>query len=103
MDKICFTEEMGRNNCGDITVYALSTCAFCKKALKFLRENSVYFKYVYVDDLDPELKRQIKDELRSKFDREVGFPFLIIDDEKTIVGFTEGEYKEEILGRQKNS
>lgn len=103
MEKICFTEEKGGTNCGDITVYALSTCAFCKKALKFLRENSVYFQYVYVDDLDPDLKNKIKQELKEKYNKEVGFPFLIIDDEKTIVGFKEEEYKEEILGRRKNS
>ncbi|HQO39707.1 MAG TPA: glutaredoxin family protein, partial [Spirochaetota bacterium] len=64
MENINFTYEEGKSKAGDVTVYALSTCAFCKKALKFLRENSISFRYVYVDELDYESREELKARLR---------------------------------------
>ena len=91
--EVKFTCENGSRNCGDIKLYALSTCAFCKKALKYLRENSISFMYVFVDDMDPDEKDKLKSELKEKYKRDVGFPFMIINDDKIIVGFREEEYK----------
>lgn len=93
MDDIVFIEEKGSGNKGRIVVYALSTCAFCKKALKFLRENSVSFSYVYVDEINPEIKSKIKGDLKTRYKKEIGFPFLILNDSTVIVGFAEDEYK----------
>lgn len=93
MDNINFTPEEGDKNFGEIRVYALSTCAFCKKALKYLRENSIRFMYIYVDDLEPDKKQELKSDLREKFKKDVGFPFMVIDNDRVVVGFTEDEYK----------
>lgn len=93
MDDIIFTKEEGTCNKGEIVIYALSTCAFCKKALKFLRENSICFSYVYIDEFDFDKKSKIKGELKEKYKKDIGFPFLILDGTKVIVGFTEDEYK----------
>ncbi len=92
MDDIKFTPEAGIKYPGEIRVYALSTCAFCKKALKFLRDNSICFSYVFVDELDPQVKDEIKAGLHRKFGEDVGFPFLVIDDKTVIVGFSEDKY-----------
>ena len=97
MDDIVFIKEEGNLHKGEIIVFALSTCAFCKKALKFLRENSISFSYVYVDEFDFEKKSHVKNELKKKYKRDVGFPFLILDDSKIIVGFTEDEYKKHFI------
>jgi len=93
MDDIIFTIEEGTNEKGEIVVYALSTCAFCKKALKFLRENSISFRYVFIDEFDHDKKSRIKTELKEKYKKDIGFPYLIINGTKVIVGFTEDEYK----------
>lgn len=97
MDDIVFIKEEGTQNKGEIIIFALSTCAFCKKALKFLRENSITFSYVYVDEYDHDKKSEIKNNLKEKYSKDVGFPFLILNGTKIIVGFTEDEYKKNFI------
>ncbi|MFX1255686.1 MAG: glutaredoxin family protein [Promethearchaeota archaeon] len=86
-----FEFEDGKNSVHNVTVYALSTCGFCKRALKFLRDNSIAFRYIYVDYLDPEVKSQLKADLKEKYNRRVTYPFLILDAdteaEKVFTGF----------------
>lgn len=93
MDNINFTKEDGCKDFGEIRVFALSTCAFCKKALKYLRDNSIKFMYIYVDDLEPGNKQELKDKLKETYKQDVGFPFMIINGDQVIVGFKEDEYK----------
>lgn len=97
MEDIIFIKEEGNKNKGDIRVYALSTCAFCKKALKFLRENSISFSYIYVDEFDFDKKSKIKTDLKNRYKKDIGFPFLVQDDTTVIVGFTEDEYIKKII------
>jgi len=88
-----FNHEIGEKKGCKIKVYALSTCGFCKRALAFLRDNSVDFEYVYVDKLDRETKDDVIKKLKERFDRRVAFPFLIIDDEECRVGFNTEKYE----------
>ena len=88
-----FTHEAGEKKGCKIIVYALSTCGFCKRALAFLRDNSVDFEFLYVDKLDKETKDNIIKNLKEKFDRRVAFPFLIRDDEECMVGFNTEKYE----------
>lgn len=97
MENIQFIYEEGSRKPGDVKVYALSTCAFCKKALRFLRENSICFSYVYVDELDPEVKDKLKAWLREKYREESGYPFLVLDDKTVLVGFNEENYKRHLV------
>lgn len=93
MDNISFTLEDGNKNFGDIRIYALSTCAFCKKALKYLRDNSIKFMYIYVDDMASEEKQALKERLKDTYKKDVGFPFMVINDSQVVIGFREDEYK----------
>ncbi|HPJ35058.1 MAG TPA: glutaredoxin family protein [Spirochaetota bacterium] len=93
MENIEFINEKGARSIGEVKVYALSTCAFCKKALKFLRENSINFMYIYVDDMEHDDKQALKKKLKERYKKDVGFPFMVINDDRVIVGFLEKEYK----------
>jgi len=97
MDDIVFINEDGKLNKGEIKVFALSTCAFCKKALTFLRDNSICFSYVYIDEFDFDKKSRIKSDLKEKYKKDIGFPFLIINGTDVIIGFTEDEYKKNFI------
>ena len=94
---ISFIEEDGKIATNDLTVFALSTCGFCRRGLNFLRENDVKFRYVYVDKIDIEKKSKLKEGLSKKFKRRVAFPFLVCNDEKAVVGFVRSDW-EEICG-----
>lgn len=97
IDKLDFTQEEGRINSKDLTVYALSTCAFCKKAINFLKEKDVAFRYIYLDKINPMVKQTVKSELKQKYESLPVFPILVIDNERAVSGFSEEKWKD-ILG-----
>ena len=48
------TEHVEGEDRGDVMLYALSTCGWCKKTKALLQELGVAYKYVDVDQLDLE-------------------------------------------------
>lgn len=91
---IDFIHVQGNNKSHNVKLYALSTCAFCKRALAFLRENSIDFRYVFVDQLEKKVVGELREELMKKSgNQHLAYPFLIEDDEKILVGFKEEKYK----------
>ena len=92
-----FVNEEGTKCDHDLTVYALSTCGFCKRAIKFLKDNSIKFKYVYFDDLESDLQSKIQEALDAQFRQGLSFPFLVIDGNKCLVGFDQEEWEEKLL------
>ncbi len=77
-----------------ILLYALSTCGWCKKTRDLLDELGVDYDYVYVD-LAKESKDKIDDEVR-KWNPELSFPTIVIDDSECIVGFRPDVIKEKL-------
>ena len=94
IETLTFTQEEGDTRFEDVTVYALSTCGFCRKALDFLRNNSIKFRYLYVDELEPDVKQELKDYLKKRYKKRVSFPYLVIDDKEIIVGFIDQEWED---------
>jgi glutaredoxin-like protein NrdH len=86
----------GRETGRQVSVYALSTCAFCRKAMDFLRENGVGFRFVYVDSLEQDIKLELKKALRARFDRITLYPLLVVGDDVAISGFTAAKWGETI-------
>lgn len=74
-------------------MYALSTCAWCKLAKKFLNENKVEYEYIDVDLCNAEDKEKIKKEILSK-GGSLSYPTIIIDDKILISGFRKDRLKE---------
>ncbi|MFX1520541.1 MAG: glutaredoxin family protein [Promethearchaeota archaeon] len=96
-----FIHESGINRSHKAIIYVLSTCGFCHRALTFLRDHSIEFNYVYVDKLERKIVGDLREELKEKFGRRVSYPFLVVDDEKFLVGFNEEDYKKLFeLGRE---
>ena len=78
-----------------ITVYALSTCGFCKRALAWLDANKFAYRYVHMDKLPVDQKNEAKRELKERYGQDVAFPYAVIDGEKALVGFVESDWKSE--------
>lgn len=93
IESLDFTHVEGSRKDHDVVLYALSTCAFCKKGIDFLSDAGVDFKYIYLDELEVELKREVKSELKSQFDNLVVFPVLIVDNERALTGFTKDQWE----------
>ncbi|AHC16317.1 glutaredoxin family protein [Salinispira pacifica] len=77
-----------------LRVYALSTCAFCEKAMNFLKEHEYAYEYLFMDLIDREVKKSIKAELKEKHGSIPLFPLLVVDGEQAVSGFTEEKWRE---------
>jgi glutaredoxin len=80
-----------------LRLYTLSTCAFCKRAMNYLEENDCEFQYIHLDQVDVELKREVKADLRKSFSNVPVFPILTIDDREAISGFVAQKWSD-LLG-----
>ena len=77
----------GKNE-GKIVLYALSTCGWCRKTRMLLEELNVEYDYIYVDLLEGDERNEIIEQVK-KWNSQLSFPTMVINDEKTIVGFDE--------------
>lgn len=80
----------------DLLLFALSTCGWCRKARTFLNDNSIAYKYVYVDLLEGDTQKEVFEEVKRLNPRRT-FPTLVVDGEDVICGFNEDRYKEALL------
>lgn len=89
--------EVGGSRAGpSLIVLALSTCGFCKRAMGFLQEHGFGYRYVFLDQVDPETKARLKQEFKDRYGVNVAFPTLIIDEKDVIIGFVEAKWKERL-------
>jgi glutaredoxin-like protein NrdH len=78
---------------GDIKIYALSTCPWCKKTKALLDSLGVDYYFTDVDLLSGKEKAEVMTSVK-KWNPDVSFPTIVINDAKCIVGFKEKELKE---------
>jgi len=98
LDTLSYTAVPGGRADHEVTVYALSTCGFCKRALAFLNTKGFAYRYVYMDLVPLEIKNAVKKELKERFKADVAFPFAVIDGERHLVGFIEKDWVDTLLG-----
>lgn len=89
-------EHVGGQNKGKLVLFALSTCGWCKKTRELIEELNAAYEYIYVDLLKGKEREEVVDMLK-KWNPQVSFPTLVINDMKIIIGFKEDEIKE-IIG-----
>ena len=85
------------DNRGEVMLYALSTCGWCRKTKTLLREMNVAFAYEDVDQLDKEEGAKAMAEVK-KWNPAGSFPSLVIDNKQCIVGFQEEKIREALKG-----
>ncbi|MCE5213715.1 MAG: glutaredoxin family protein [Methanobacterium sp.] len=88
-------KHVNGDNKGELVLYALSTCGWCKKTRLLLEDLKVEFKYIYVDLLEGEERNEIIEQVK-KYNSQLSFPTLVINNEKTIIGFKEEEIRESL-------
>ena len=88
-------KHVRRDKKGDVMLYALSTCVWCKKTKAFLEEMHVDFRYLDVDLLDKQERATVMDEIR-KWNPACSFPSLVIDNSRCIVGYNEQKMRESL-------
>lgn len=91
-----FSKVSGKKNGHKVTVYALSTCVWCKMTKQFLKDNEIEYEFVDVDLLDAEDKDKAHQAITSKGGM-LSYPSTIVDDKTVITGFRKDQLKE-VLG-----
>ncbi|MFO8192531.1 MAG: glutaredoxin family protein [Bacillota bacterium] len=75
-----------------IKVYALSTCPWCKKVKKLLKDNNIEFDFIDVDLAQGEEQQKALAEVEELTGRR-SFPVTVINDQ-VIQGFKKEELEE---------
>lgn len=86
----------GKNK-GNLFLYALSTCGWCKKTKKLLDDLGVSYDFVFVDELEGNEKQNVYASLMN-WNPAVSFPTLVVNDEDCIIGFDEDKIRG-VLGK----
>ncbi len=90
-----FTKVDGKDK-GDIRIFALSTCMWCKKTKKFFKDNNIAYSYVDVDLLSgDELNECLTEQL--KYTGEETYPLIAIGEDDYILGYNK-ERLDELIG-----
>ena len=89
-------EHVDGENKGKIVLFALSTCGWCKKTRMLLEDVGAEYDYIYVDLLQGEKRQEVIQQV-EKWNPQLSFPTVVINDEETIVGYNEDRVME-ILG-----
>lgn len=89
-------KHVGGTKKGTVTLYALSTCGWCRKTKGLLNDLKVDYTYLDTDLLEGADREEALDEVR-KWNPACSFPTMIINNKTCIVGFKEDQIRE-ILG-----
>jgi glutaredoxin-like protein NrdH len=88
-----FSKISGKKNNHKVTLYALSTCVWCKMTKQYLNENGIEYQFVDVDLLDDSDKSLVHETIISKGGA-LSYPTTIVDDKTVITGFRKDLLKE---------
>ncbi|MGZ7070212.1 MAG: glutaredoxin family protein [Methanobacterium sp.] len=80
---------------GEVFLFALSTCGWCKKTRMLLEELGIDFNYIYVDLLKGDERSEVVEEVK-KWNPQLSFPTVVINKKDVIVGFKADEIKEKL-------
>jgi glutaredoxin-like protein NrdH len=83
----------GRNTKHKVLLYAISTCAWCKKTKEFLKINSIQYEYLDIDLCSDEDREEVRKDILNKGGR-LSYPTVIVDDNVLITGFHEDKLQE---------
>lgn len=88
-------EHVPGENKGKVVLFALSTCGWCKKTRLLLEELGIDFNYIYVDLLEGMQRSEVIDEVK-KWNPQLSFPTVVINEEDVVVGFKADDIREKL-------
>ncbi|MEJ2242164.1 MAG: glutaredoxin family protein [Candidatus Bathyarchaeota archaeon] len=83
----------GPNKKHKVLIYSISTCGWCNRAKKFLKDNNVEYEYIDIDQCSMEDKRKIIKDIQSRGGT-LAYPTLIIDNETLLTGAPQDKLRE---------
>ncbi|MGQ9708009.1 MAG: glutaredoxin family protein [bacterium] len=87
-----FQKVNGTNNQHRVTLYALSTCGWCRQTKDLFNTKSIEYDYIDVDLCVGPEREEVVNQIQ-KINPRISFPTIQIDD-AVVVGFDEERIKE---------
>lgn len=88
-------EHVDGENKGNIVLFALSTCGWCKKTRMLIEDLGIEYDYIYVDLTNGDEREEAVETLKQ-YNPDISFPTLVINDSDTIIGFEEDKIKSKL-------
>ena len=79
-------------NKGDIFIYTLSTCGWCKKTKALLDGLGVEYGYADLDQVSESEKEALAEEMKN-WNPKLSFPTVVINKETCVIGYKEEDIK----------
>jgi glutaredoxin-like protein NrdH len=76
---------------GEIMLYALSTCGWCKKAKEILARLGVAYDYINVDELNEADSTEIEEKEVKKYNPAATYPTLVVNHQRAEIDFRAGK------------
>lgn len=77
----------------EILVIGISTCAWCKKALKWLDQHNFSYTYFFIDEMPLNEKEKLKKAIEDVYNVILYFPILIVDKFHAHPGFNPQDWE----------
>ena len=84
----------GKNK-GNVILYAISTCLWCKKTKRLLNELGIEYYYVDVDLMSETQKDEVREEV-IRWKKKADYPCIVINNEKCIPTYDEQVIRKEL-------
>lgn len=91
-------KHVAGKNKGNVMLYALSTCIWCRKTKDLLNTLGVEYDYIDVDLLEEGVEKEHVTQEIDKWNPSRSFPIMIINNEHCISGYNDSKIRE-ILGK----
>jgi len=78
---------------GDVLIYALSTCQWCRKTKELLDEMGIDYYYIDVDLVNGDEQKEVIEDIK-KFNPACSFPTMVINERESIVGFDDEKIRD---------
>jgi len=91
-----YAQKVPGQSKGDIFLFALSTCGWCRKTKNLLSELGLEYRYIDVDLLDAQAKKEVVEEV-ARWNPSASYPTIVINN-KSIVGFQEDKIRQAVGG-----
>jgi len=75
-----------------VTLYALSTCIWCRKTRRLLDSLGVKYNLIEMDRLTPAEQRDAEDEV-MRWNKACSYPIVVVRAEWAILGYKEDEIR----------
>jgi len=90
-----YFKHVNGKNSGNIVLYAISTCLWCKKSKRLLNDLGIEYYYVDVDLISESLKQEIREEV-IRWKGKAAYPCIVIKNKIWIVAYDEDRIRKEL-------